>query len=100
MWGTPHGSRRTVTGCSRPVSFRVPLVKERADWARCSRDGWLPADCGREAARLFITERIAGYARLAATKTPITRFQEGRAFIVAESPLIFPGTPAIVRPSN
>src|ERR1700674_1765217 len=88
MWGTPQGSRRTVTGCSSPESFRVPWVRERAERARCSRD-CLPADEKRDAAARGVrpAEWIARYAKLRAANITSTIFQGGQGFIAAESPL-------------
>src|SRR4029077_20182804 len=88
MWGTPHGSRRTVTGCSRPASFRVPSVRERAERARCSRD-CLPAEERRDAAARGArpAECITRYGRLRAAKRLSAIFRKGQWFIAGESPL-------------
>src|SRR5258708_11054767 len=90
MWGTPQGSRKTVTECSSPGSFSVPLVTESADRARCSRV-CLSLDDRREAeARgLALVKWIAEHAKPRKARRPTAIFQECRGCIACEvsSPL-------------
>src|SRR5258708_16117219 len=90
MWGTPQGSRKTVTECSSPGSFSVPLVTESADRARCSRVCLLLDDRREAAARgLALVKWIAEYAKPRKAKRPTAIFQECRGCIACEvsSPL-------------
>src|SRR5258708_1271018 len=91
MWGTPQGSRKTVTECSSPGSFSVPLVTESADRARCSRVCLSLGDRREATARgLLLAKWIAGYARPTRARRPTAIFQKCRGCIVCKvsSPLM------------
>src|SRR5260370_11138451 len=83
MWGTPQGSRKTVTEWSSPGSFSVPLVTESADRARPSRV-CLSLEDGRKAAArgLPLVKWIAGNARPTRARKLTAIFQECRGCIV------------------
>src|SRR5258708_4062338 len=90
MWGTPQGSRKTVTECSSPGSFSVPLVTESADRARCSRVCLSLGDRREATARgLLLAKWVAGYARPTRARRPTAIFQKCRGCIVCKvsSPL-------------
>src|SRR6266481_4543125 len=103
MWGTPQGSRKTVTEWSRPGSFRVPLVTESADRARCSRV-CLSAEGRREAeARgLPLVKWVAGNARPTRARRPTAIFQKCRGCIACEvsSPLCCDSCRSLSQPKS